>query len=536
MNEEIKEKEEVVEEIPEELFAPIGDKTFTNVAKNEETESEQPAVTDNYKLNHPDTPEIISYKDVKLEYSKKPINYKKIFITIFVLILLGIIGFGVYRFLTNKKLILYKAAENTYSYISDIVYDVKDGPYLNFSDTKAFRTSFIYDMGITYDKELIDFETASLLDTLDNIKFNETLEIDKKNNLLKHSFRSTYSGNKMFEMYGYGDIDGFNFKIKDVLGKYLRVPTTHLSKLLEEDGSTKTRTNLISKKIIKSVFNKINEEDLEKIKDKINIDGKEIEVNRISYTLNDSEMSSLLLAVLNELRADEEFINEGSTLFGITNAEFINEIDNLSDSIETNANILNNKPFTINIYTKGIFNKIVKYEVKTDDYIIEYTNGSKVKEISIKESEKTLYSISTDSNDPEKIKYNIVFKDYKIEATKLLNEDKVVYEYSIEGFKDKLVSGNIIFEKDQANHSLAGSIRINFNEYTKDDMEIINFSSTLTYNVKEEDDLEKDDDVEEVYYSDLTEDDKLEMKNRILNNDHMNSFIENLEAYMNKEK
>ena len=76
---------ELVEDVPEELYAPLGDVSFQKPKKEV-------------------IPEYVSYKDVDLAYSKKPFNTKKFFRIVLVLLILSLFVIAGIFYVKNKKI------------------------------------------------------------------------------------------------------------------------------------------------------------------------------------------------------------------------------------------------------------------------------------------------------------------------------------------------------------------------------------------------------------------------------------------------
>ena len=312
------EDNEKIEEVPSELYAPMGDVTFEN--PNEKKEEE---------------PEILSYKDVKLEYAKKPFNTKKFITTIVSLIVITMFILALYLYQINNKNILRLGASNIVGKIENSIYGIKNSKFLSFNTKKPFRTSFILSFDTLYDETKLEDKEISFLKTINDVKVSETLDFDYANQQFTHNFKSTYLGGNILEVYGNGYDDGITYKVRDVLGKYIFYPIDNLKRFYIDSDKDKKELDEIIKIVAKTVYANIEESDLKRENIKLKIGENNIKVKDISLTLDNTYIRNILDNTIKSLKTNDTFIEKTMSYTNLTSTRLKEILEVYQEKVKT---------------------------------------------------------------------------------------------------------------------------------------------------------------------------------------------------------
>lgn len=522
-NEEIKE-----EEIPEELYAPLGNLTFkkpTNESKNEQNDNSKEI-----------EPEVLSYNDVKLEYAEKPFDTKKLIIRIFVFIVILLFLLALFLYQKNNKNILRIGINNLSNSIENSIYGIKKSAFLSFNLNKPFRTSVLLSFDATYDETKLKKEQIEFYKILNDISMSETLDIDYKNKQFTHSTEASYIGGNIINIYGNATDKGITYKIKDVIGKYIYYPIDNFKRIYIDSNSDKKDFDEIKSIVLKTLFLNIEEEDMYRKKEKIKLGNHNIKVKDVSLSMTNEYIIEILTKTVDDLKNNDEFVDKTMNYTNLASTRLKELMDELKKEIKETKFV--KETITLHIYSKGITNKIIGYKVSANNEkdTIEYLEYKNDLLLSVRKDNKDYFSYKQDKNNSKKYYYTIKYLDNILTMNRIEEEENILFEYSINEEKTKKYSGTIIVIDSTSKNKKSGSIKLALTELDNNNEKVVNLSGTLNYDVKLLEKISLYDDENMVEYDTLTEDDKKEIKRRIENLENFKFVKEKYEAFLNLSK
>lgn len=500
MNEESKNiQEEQSEEIPEELYAPLGDVSFQKPKKEI-------------------IPEYVSYKDVDLEYSKKPFNAKKLVYRIVTLLIIALFVVASVLYVKNKKNVYRSWLNGETKNITAKLSTVLENKFIHLSKSSPFVTSFLVNFETDYDTTLITKEEKELLDTVKNIHMSYTLGMDLKNKELTHALKSTYSNEDLLTIYGNGNQDVFSLLIREVTGRYMEVPN-HASFLLQDTKTTKKDIETFRKYMVQFLLNEIAEDELNEEKKELELDGKIGNVRDISLHLTQNRIQNILIKWSDTFKNNKLFKEKITSYFNISETDVHNYLEKIKN--------MPVQEIEIHVYAKGLINKVVGYDIKVEtSSIYEFSNRKgKRKQYKLVKNGETIFDIvKKEENITGKIGSN------SVEFTKT---DENAYTYSIQR-DEEYYKGTIVKKDTELKLSKQGNIDFLVHHLDKEEREISHSKLSFTYNTKTVDFLSKYDDNQHISYKDLKEEEKIEVKKRIKQKKTVRQVLDNVKKYRKK--
>lgn len=319
---------------------------------------------------------------------------KLLFIILLVMVASGLLYIGLFLNKVSKK-----------QYVFGVMIDkVFDKTSRIFKDDEKYIVGDNFSVSGTIDLNLSseEFQNKSLID----------VEYLKKNNLLKNltlmdiNYSVVQNKDKgiayasLDEKIGDRTILSGKYMISDstryffvqgVLKNYVNDGGSPYFESLIDSNTTKENIDYLYFFIANSIKKSIKEDDLGGYDTETNIGNNKAKVSQISLKVVDSTIKDILNNVLNDLKKDDR----SSKILGGIYKDF--------SKVKLDKNIKNlnsNESYTINIYTKKIINKPLKYEI-----------------VYLKDDQKEVYSYEGDEDNGEfyytlnnEIKYTAVYK------------------------------------------------------------------------------------------------------------------------------
>ncbi len=499
MNEEKNIQKEAIEDVPEELYAPLGDVSFNKPKKEV-------------------TPEYVSYKNVDLAYSKKPFNTKRFFrILLFLVLLMFFVGAG-FLYVKNKKNV-YRHWLNEESKKSVNQFNTfLENKLLHLSTNTPFLTSILVNFEADYDTTLVGKEEKNMLDTLNQIHMSYALGMDIKNKELSHTLKSTYNNENLLTIYGNGNQDSITLLVRNVTGKYLEIPNHAPFLLYGNDKARKKDMETFRKYLVRFLLGEIQEEDLIEEEKTLLIDGKEEKVRDISLSIPQVRIEEILKKAVDTFGENKIFKEKMAYYFHIEEQELETYLQKIKKS--------SLKDIEIHVYAKPFVNKIVGYEIKLQKeatYVFQKMGDTKCK---LMKEEEVLFDLEKKEN---QLKGEIF--SYSVEINKKNNQ----YEYSIQK-KEELYKGTIQIKDTELKLSKQGNIVLTLQHLDKGQQEISNVKCSFIYNTKTVNQLSKYDDTQKMSYQDLSTEELAEIKRRIKETNTVKQVLNRFKEYIKKKR
>ena len=187
---------------------------------------------------------------------------------------------------------------------------------------------------------------------LQSLKLNTKMGVDMENKVLNWQVSADYMGDKLISLDTIVQDSKIYFYLEDLYSKYIEVPAEYLEEFdLESLFTTATVNEQMLTDIEEILKAKISESEFTTEDDKIEVEGKEKNVQKSTITLTVQEVTELFKDILNKVK---EYDLDSETKSMINEA--ISELEYTDN--EDSKNVVE-----INIYTEKSSNEIVRYDI-----------------------------------------------------------------------------------------------------------------------------------------------------------------------------
>ena len=113
----------------------------------------------------------------------------------------------------------------------------------------------------------------------------------------------------------------------------------------------------------------MNEKEFIKTSTKTDINGKNKAVKKITYSLNEKKSLILIKDILTELKENDKFIEKYANISNASKGKVKKDINQAIKKIKSDIKTAtdNEKTIEMSVYTEGLLNKVVKYEIRLLD-------------------------------------------------------------------------------------------------------------------------------------------------------------------------
>ena len=232
----------------------------------------------------------------------------------------------------------------------------------NFSITGNMSFDLASEKYLPNSINIEDLEKYNLINNLNNSKISYAIAQDKDNKELFLEARDTIGTEDIFyNKYLIENSTKYYF-VSKILSTYINNGSSNYFENINNEYTTKDNIDYLYNFIIKSLKNNINEKKISKTETNISINGKDTSTYQISYTINDTEIRTMLSNILNDLKKD----NKADTI--LTNIDENFHKRKISD----NKIFLSKKEcFVLNIFVDKRFSNPLEYQ------LVKITKGSK---------------------------------------------------------------------------------------------------------------------------------------------------------------
>ena len=381
------------------------------------------------------TEETVTEETVKPVLELQPKNKKKLipFLAVLLVVVVILIG-GFYYYFSAPSRIVTNIINNAYSKFSKQLnrydFDIENDPFKISGD-------LVIDTNID---ELKDLKKETI---------NYTLGVDYKNEKLEGGLALKEGKNKIIDVMGYILGDTAYISLEDDYDKLIKIDDEDMDFEdvfdLDMPDITTDDIDYIAKEFKDILIASINMDEITKESTTIKLDGKSQKVNKLTYKLDEENVEEFVNNFIDKTLDNEKLLKKLSELTD-TDVEDIEEYfeDSRDDDFEDIGKL--------NIYTKGITNKLVKIEFKTEDVIFEaevQKNATVVTFRPTEGEEKIVFTINEYSDeeinvdflfniDGEKVSGNITVTSK--ETKKNNYEGKISYSMKYDDYKLSITS------------------------------------------------------------------------------------------------
>lgn len=419
------------------------------------------------------------------------------------IIIVAILG-GLYLYLSNSKNIFVKTLDNSYKNFINTL----DKVNVNTDKTIKTNADIKFNINVSDDyEELID---KNVLDEINKLELLINSIQDTKNKEFKVELNTKYDNNDLLDIALYGQDSNLYIELKDLYNKYIEIPLEEYDTLLENYELEKIEYILNS--IENNLLNNLEEKEFTKTKEKLNVESKKIEVNKIEYEFNEERTVKLLVKTFNNLKNDKKFIKYVAEIGNIEEQDVTKEIESLVKELSSQTEFEDETFVSIAVYTKGLFNEYVGFEINVNNlgkiniynnndniYGNLYVAGEKVVEMTSKKQKENEYkteieikdtaNITIDSKITDKlinIAYEIVTEEMSLDGTlnekitenenKTVNECKYNINIKVEDEVIASISADSNIEQELTDEPFTNILskgKINYENMTEEDMSTI---------------------------------------------------------------
>lgn len=249
------------------------------------------------------------------------------------------------------------------------------------------------------------------LDILNDIKINYDYAVDLKNGITDLNMETTYDNSELINVEVLQqDKSNIYFYFKGIFDKYVKVDKSDV-----EDGTINNMDdyNAIVNGFSNATIKAFEDATFTRDKASITLDGKKTDVNKNTIVINNNNYKKIMNTLLTTLKNDNKFISAFSNITGDSIANVKQDIIDSIDELETTDIDMD---IYFNVYTKGLLDEPVKYEIKTteinskDAYIlveVNILNGKSIEFVVSLEGEK-LGSLKVEQTGTDKAKNSIL--------------------------------------------------------------------------------------------------------------------------------
>lgn len=417
---------------------------------------------------------------------------KKILIgllVIFVILLVGVIGFGIYLNMNFSTMIFEKGLDKLYSISNSVL---SNGNNINYENQIVSMEN-----NLTYTTSE-DVKTLTGLN-LDNISVKYNMVIDNKNKKMLNSI-SYLEDNKEFinadllynnDKYSYIDLkDIFSEVLKASLDEETNNSINELfDSMINSQKTIKDTDRLmyLTKEIIKKNLNK---NDIVKKDISITIDEKEHKLTEYCYQLENEKLYNFIVNILTEMEKNSEI----TTILKETyNMEEVNLVESFKEEVDSDLQ----EKLYISLYVSGKFDivgfsinevakyteTVIKYINVNNYYLYELNNGMDIQMIIEGSKENDVINLNVINNDIESgtIKVTENNGEYTIVLDDTASGDVFTIKYKYEKVSDEENKLNLELGIMSAGKSM-GILKYTLNTKVVDKLDEFDYSNAIDVN------------------------------------------------------
>lgn len=295
-----------------------------------------------------------------------------------VLVICVIAALAYYFIWNNPKNIFLNAVNNEYQALSNELSKLSGNDKLSKED--VITTSGTLDFDIQATNELQSPEVTKLLEELSKLNMTVNTGVDRKNKEFAAEIMLNAEKDQLINVNMYGTKKSIYVELKNLLNKFIEVPMEEeYDNLFSDTNASIDDVDYVLNATKDSFLKNIDKKDFKQTKETIKVDGKDVKVTKTSYELNDKTATVLVEKMIKELKEDKKYVEKLASLSRKEETEVKEEMEDALKELKEENSSSSDAVF-LSIYTKGMMNEAVAYEVnaKTDysDNKIRYTKGN----------------------------------------------------------------------------------------------------------------------------------------------------------------
>lgn len=472
----------------------------------------------------------------KLKTTKK--SNKWIFIIGGIAAILAVLIIIYQVFFNSPKNIFLRAINDEYQKLNNQISELSNNEIYRKSKKQAIANQYKFNIDMNVDDSLISGSGYDkIIDQINQLDLEINSNIDRKNKKMNYEFLLNQKNNSLLEVDLYAKEKSFYLQLKDLLDKYIEIPVEEYDELFNTDQSIDD-TKYLLKTFKDTVLNQLDKKDFTTNKVKTMINEKEIKTTKISYQLNIKKALVISKNTLKDLKSNSKFIKKMARVSGKTEDEIKKDIDaSIKDiQIELKGVKEDDIPIEISIYTTGIFQTAVKYEIsitsdKDEKIMLTYSDYQDIKKLDIKENSEQLLTLTSKKNSKNEYQTKAKIDTWELDVISKITNEKKTHQYKItENETNMSISGKIVSENKTVKKSkeYKGKINISlhFDISDQKDVFVLNLNETSNTKIGEKTTLPSLD--HSISYKNLTEEEYSTIMNNITKNKNLMKFLETI--------
>lgn len=300
-----------------------------------------------------------------IEYEKINKRNKILVIILIVVIALLTIVLGSVFFLkiTYNKILF----TNSFDYVYENIF--KD---LGKENTNIFKGKKQINTSLTLSPNLSEEYKQSLeLNDLESLGLNMLIQLDEDSKESFYDMNYLENNESILNLKMYSNKTDSYVNYSNLFDKVVKlnekVDLTDTITDSQKDINYKELSNIVylTKEII---VNNIDNSHIVKEHENVAIEESSYKLDKYLYKLKGEEYKEFLIKIYTDIKSNEELVNTLTNYTGNTETELLSSIDSLIDE----ANSITNEELELNIYTTGLFRKIVGFEILSISNMDEY--------------------------------------------------------------------------------------------------------------------------------------------------------------------
>ena len=351
-----------------------------------------------------------------------------------ILILLVVAAFCIYKFLFNKPDKIVKGLINTaYDKFENIIVDTQKYDFEN--------EPIIVNGDLTLDTNIEGLEN------LKDIKLEYKTGIDSKNKKIEVGGLIKEDNEELLNAAMYLLDNNAYLSLKDIYPSLIKINDTEMNFNfydLIEKNYTQEDIKFIVKSYKDILIESLDMNDFKASNDKIEIDGKEIKVSKLTYDLNQKNLKKLSDKIIEKTLENEELMSKLTKVTGTSVEQLKSELEESKNEPESESYVLQ---FTINIYTKPITNEFVGMDILNDSIgNVEIRNSKDKITMNLKSDETSaIYTIKTNGKESITIEYKGMIDDEESTSTMTITSKEIDSKNAEGTLKINVNKGNKTF-------------------------------------------------------------------------------------------
>ena len=351
-----------------------------------------------------------------------------------ILILLVVAAFCIYKFLFNKPDKIVKGLINTaYDKFENIIVDTQKYDFEN--------EPIIVNGDLTLDTNIEGLEN------LKDIKLEYKTGIDSKNKKIEVGGLIKEDNEELLNAAMYLLDNNAYLSLKDIYPSLIKINDTEMNFNfydLIEKNYTQEDIKFIVKSYKDILIESLDMNDFKASNDKIEIDGKEIKVSKLTYDLNQKNLKKLSDKIIEKTLENEELMSKLTKVTGTSVEQLKSELEESKNEPESESYVLQ---FTINIYTKPITNEFVGMDILNDSIgNVEIRNSKDKITMNLKSNETSaIYTIKTNGKESITIEYKGMIDDEESTSTMTITSKEIDSKNAEGTLKINVNKGNKTF-------------------------------------------------------------------------------------------